>query len=107
MPVTRHIRSRRLLLLALILAFFVAPFTLIHAQGNTLTYGSSTAGSITDQNRLILYSFNGNAGDVVTAYAIGVTAGLDPSISLLSPGQQPLANNDNDAFGGAGGTTAR
>ncbi|MCB9454276.1 MAG: SH3 domain-containing protein [Anaerolineaceae bacterium] len=69
------------------------------AQGGFVAYGQSVAGEITDQSPLVLYTFQGNAGDVMTAQVSATAPGLDPTLTLLSPSGVPLANNDNDPFG--------
>lgn len=66
------------------------------AQGGTLNYGDTTVGTLSSQAPLAFFTFNGNAGDRVTINAIGITPEFDPAISLNSPTQQQLANNDND-----------
>lgn len=66
------------------------------AQGGALTYGSSVVGTLSAQSPIGFYTFSGSAGDVVTVQVIGISNGLDPSVSLNAPTQQQLAFNDND-----------
>ena len=68
----------------------------VSAQSAALTYGASSVGELTDASPLALYTFSGTAGDLVTAQVIPITPGLEPSLSLLAPSQQQLANSDSD-----------
>ena len=78
------------------------------AQGSTnLTSGSVVTGTLSDQTRLVLYSFGGKAGDLITAEVIGTSPGMNPTVSLLAPGQQQIGSNSGDPYGPAGLTTAR
>ena len=91
----------RALLVVISLLLVLSP---VSAQGGTLTYGSSVVASITAEAPFGLYSFTGNAGDRVMAYAIGITPGMTPSLSLLDLTQAQLATNDGCPF--AGGNAA-
>ena len=84
------------IVLVAVLLFTLSGTTL--AQGG-IGYGSSVFGSLTTEAPLAFYTFNGNAGDLVMAYAVGITPDMAPSISLLAPNQQQLASNDRDPFG--------
>jgi hypothetical protein len=82
------------ILLILTLATNVLPTA---AQGsNVLAKDSTVTGSINDQARVLLYSYPGTAGEVITAQVIGITQGMNPAISLLGPDQAMLANNNDD-----------
>lgn len=94
----------RLILAGLFIVFLIG--VPVFAQGNLLNYGSSIVGTLSANNPLAFYTFSGAAGDLVTVQVIGITAGLDPAVSLNSPTQQQLANNDNDPTA-AGSTDAR
>ncbi len=85
---------RRLsLILASILLLGVASTS--QAQ-NVLTYGTAVQGTLNGATPTSFFSFSGTAGDLVTVRATALVPGLDPTLSLLSPASQPLANNDND-----------
>lgn len=70
-------------------------------EGNTLTYGSSVTGTISDSNYEVLYTFAGIEGDVVT---IELTAddsqSLDTTVTLFDPNNNVLTSNDDVDFGG-------
>ena len=83
---------RKIVLLLVLSLLFVGP---VLGQG-ALTYGSNTLGSLSATAPLAFFTFSGTAGDQVTVEVIGITPGLDPAVSLNSPTQQQLANNDND-----------
>src|SRR5258706_5514762 len=68
--------------------------------GNNLTNGSIIAGTVDDQNRVALYTFNGAPGDLITAQVIGTTAGMDPTLSLLSPAQRQIVTSNDDPYNG-------
>lgn len=101
-----RVRWFRLALLSLLLLVPAAGAALAQG-GTTLTNGSVVTGTISDQSRLLIYGYSGNPGEVITAQVIGTTPGMNPTISLLSPTQQQLANNDNDPLGAVGNTNAR
>jgi len=64
-----------------------------------ISYGSSVSGSITDQQRYLLYSFQAQQGDVVSI-AMNATGGtLDPALYLISPDGIQIAFNDDVAPG--------
>jgi hypothetical protein len=71
----------------------------VSAQGGFIAYGQSVSGSITDQTPLGFYTFQGNAGDAMTAQVSANAIGLDLTLALLSPSGLQVANNDNDPFG--------
>jgi len=65
-----------------------------------LSYGSSVSGSITEQQRYVLYSFEAQQGDVVTI-AMNATGGtLDPALYLISPDGIQVTYSDDIAPGG-------
>jgi hypothetical protein len=60
-----------------------------------ISYGQTVSGSITGQQRFVVYSFEGEVGDIVT---IGMTAQggtLDPALYLISPEQIQISYNDD------------
>lgn len=67
------------------------------AQSGALAYGSNTLGTLSADAPLAFFTFNGTAGDLVSIQVIGI--GIDPAVSLNSPAQQQLANNDNESPG--------
>lgn len=93
-------RTKLVVLLLLVFGFSV------HAQGGPLNYGDNAVGSLSAISPLNFFSFSGTEGDRVTIVVIGITPGIDPIVSLLSPFQQQLAVNDNDPTS-PGSTDAR
>lgn len=86
------------LLLALVL-LLVFPLGMLRGQdAMTLAPGSAVVGTIGADQSAVTYSFNGNAGDVVTLRAVAITPGADPNLTLAGPNQQPLAFNDNESY---------
>lgn len=73
------------------------------AQGNILTYGTTVVGTLAADTPLGFYMFNGTVGDHVTAYAVGITPGMVPALSLLGVNQRQLAVSDGDPLLGASG----
>ncbi|GAB4575798.1 MAG: hypothetical protein Kow0077_29090 [Anaerolineae bacterium] len=70
----------------------------IQAQGGVLTYGGTAAGAISTQLPLTLYTFNGQAGDVIRADVLSLSGGLQPTLDLLGPDRQLLAQARPDPF---------
>ncbi len=99
--------GKRLVAVGLAVLVLAALATVVIAQGGAITYGSSVTGSLSAAAPFAIYSFNGNPGDLITVYAIGITPGLTPSLSLLGPTQVQLAVSDSDPFGGGSPGTAR
>jgi len=89
------IRVGALAVLALIVSVFA--FGGASAQQvSPVNYGVVVVGTLPSQGVTAAYSFNGNLGDLVTIRVIGVTAGMDPNITLLGPGQETILARDND-----------
>ncbi len=87
---------RRLLIGMLLLLLSIAPAAgIIYAQ-NLLNYGDSVQGALSAQAPLAFYNFNGNQGDLVSVTAIGLTPGLQPTVSLLGPSGTQLGFNASD-----------
>lgn len=101
------IHGKRLMAVGLALLILAVPAAILMAQGGSITYGASVTGSLTAETPFAIYSFNGNPGDLITVYVIGITPGLSPSVSLLGPTQVQLAVSDSDPFGGGSPGTAR
>ena len=99
--VSSGLRAHRLLFAALLLVAVLglAVSTAAATQlGGALVYGSGAVGSVSVEAPLAIYTFGGSAGDLVTARATALTAGLELNISLLAPSQQVLASSAADAF---------
>jgi len=60
-----------------------------------ITYGQTVSGSITDQQRFRLYSFEGDQGDIVTIGMNAASGTLDPSLYLLSSQGIIITRNDD------------
>ncbi len=65
-------------------------------QGNTLSYGQSSRGSLSTELPAAFFAFQGTAGDVVLVDVIALDPALDPRLTILSPSNATLALNDND-----------
>lgn len=92
---------RRISLLAfgacLLLLAALLPQTMTTAQDAApIEYGTAVVGTVSAEGTQTGYTFNGNVGDLVTVRATGVSAGMDPNLTLLGPAQELLAGNDND-----------
>jgi hypothetical protein len=91
--------SRKFLLgIALALSLFVVfnSFSPSNAQGALdVQYGTVVQGSISDPSIPQMYSFNGNAGDLVSIRVMGLSAEVDPNVELQGPAAEVLASNDN------------
>jgi len=60
-----------------------------------IAYGDTVSGTITQNNKFVLYTFDGQAGDQIRV-AMQATAGtLDTSLYLLSPDGAQIAANDD------------
>jgi hypothetical protein len=87
--------AHRLLLLLLLLLCAV-PFSTTSAQEIIpIEYGTTVVNSIVAVGNTVIYTFNGNIGDLVTVRAVGISPGMDPTLSLVGPPEQVLAVNDN------------
>ena len=60
-----------------------------------ITYGQRVSGSITDQQRYVLYAFEGQQGDLVTIGMEATGGTLDPALFLISPEGIQIAYNDD------------
>ena len=65
------------------------------SNATPLAYGSSVSGSITEQQRYQLYSFEAQQGDVITAVMNATGGTLDPALYLISPDGIQVAYNDD------------
>jgi hypothetical protein len=66
--------------------------------GGELAYGNSVITSLFEGSGLINYTFSGEAGDVVTAEALSISAGSNPALLLLTTTMLPVAFNEDAAF---------
>ncbi|MBL8147670.1 MAG: SH3 domain-containing protein [Anaerolineae bacterium] len=84
----------------LVPAFLVALLAAgVSAQtGGSLAYGSAQVGTISTASPLVIYSFPASAGDLIAVDVIALTPGFDPSVSLLSPSQEPIAASDSNSL---------
>lgn len=69
------------------------------ASATPLAYGQTVSGSITDQRRFVLYSFEGQQGDIVTIGMNATGGTLDTAVYLISPEGIQVAYNDDAAPG--------
>ncbi len=65
------------------------------ASATPLAYGQTVSGSITDQRRFVLYSFEGQQGDIVTIGMNATGGTLDTAVYLISPEGIQVAYNDD------------
>lgn len=66
----------------------------VAAQG-TISYGTTLSATLDANTPQALYSFNGNAEEVITAYALSATEGFQPTLTILGPTGQ-IAFNSGD-----------
>jgi hypothetical protein len=92
-------RARVLVPLLLVLIALALPVaqTSQAQTGGTVSYGSIVFGALSETTPTLTYSFAGSAGDLVTVDVIGLSGGLNPSVTLLDPNQQAIVVNDTDA----------
>ena len=84
----------RWIVLVLLLALWSIP-SAVMAQGGIITYGETRTETLSDVTPQVLYALNGNAGEVVTVYAIGMTETFQPTITVLGPtGQVAFSAGD-------------
>lgn len=65
------------------------------ASATPTAYGQTVSGSITDQRRFVIYSFEGQQGDIVTIGMNATGGTLDPALYLISPEGIQVAYNDD------------
>ena len=81
-------------------------YTPAHAQeriGNNLSYGSAATNRISEESPLVFYTFRGEEDDMIVVRVIPTVEDLDPTVSLLSPSQQPLVINNDDPLASGNG----
>ena len=64
-----------------------------------VNYQQTVSGTITSQQRFVLYTFEGQIGDIVTIGMNATSGTLDPSLYLISPDDIVVSYNDDIAFG--------
>ena len=91
----QHHLGKTVLILLLCL-LMIAPAS---AQGGMLTPEQGVIGEIGAAQSLVVYTFFGAAGDLVSVRAVGLTPGFQPALSLLSPvSNATLATGQSDPF---------
>lgn len=66
-----------------------------------INYGASINGTLTAEVPNAFFTFNGNAGDLITAKVTNITPGLDPNLTMLLPVQtNPITNLNDPIFPG-------
>ncbi len=96
-PSKRFIASL-VVILVVVLAVGLFNATRVQAQGGVIAYGQVVSGSLTEQNPLAIYAFQGVEGQLIAAQVIGIPPAMKPTINLLSPSGQPLANSAEKAY---------
>ena len=83
------------LVFVLILLVMSLAFSSVQAQGNLITYGQTTTASINAETPQGFFSFNGTAGDIVTAYTLGWEVDFQPTLALAgATGQLAFSTSD-------------
>jgi hypothetical protein len=65
------------------------------STATSISYGQRVSGSITQQQPFVVYSFDGQQGDVVTVGMNATGGTLDPTLYLISPEGIQVAFNDD------------
>ena len=84
------------------MSLFVLGFVMIapsFAQDNTLTYGDTVTGEITNEAYEVPYTFEGTAGDVILVEMTMLEEGLDSYIQLKNASGEIIAFNDDGGVG--------
>src|SRR4051794_18780889 len=88
--------------LALLIALTVSLMSLqwsVQAQGNnTIDFGQSVTGKISNDAFRVVYSFQARKGDIIDASLTASDGGLDP-VLLLTDGQNSLLATSDDSQG--------
>ncbi|MBN1963080.1 MAG: SH3 domain-containing protein [Anaerolineae bacterium] len=95
---------RSYLWLVLIAVLLIVPASAALAQGGAITYGSSVAGELTSAAPIAIYTFEGTAGDQVSAHVVSLSPAMLPGVSLLAPDQRQLTLNASDPLGSDDGS---
>src|SRR5437763_1913282 len=87
--------------LALLIALTVSLMSLqwsVQAQGNnTIDFGQSVTGKISNDAFRVVYSFQARKGDIIDASLTATDSGLDPVLLLADAEGNVLVSNDEDA----------
>lgn len=82
-------RRFRCRLAVVLTSLLLLTFT-VHAQPQTLQYGTGATGQITAAAPLSFFVIPGLQSEVLTVDVIGLSDNFTPTVSLLSPSQQPV-----------------
>jgi hypothetical protein len=94
----QHIaRTRRTLCLLIALLACLALPQPSAAQGNTLAYGQTVEGRLTDESFRTVYAFQGQQGEIVDAVMRRLDGNLDPALLLLDSANALIARDDDGA----------
>ena len=86
--------ATRFIKLILLLAA-LALLSSVAAAQQSIAYGQMVEGKIDQQTPQTFFTFNGNAGELVTAYALGISDTLRPTLALFGPtGQLAFSGGD-------------
>jgi hypothetical protein len=69
-------------------------------SGGTIQYGATLIGRLSPDIPLLLYNFDGAAGDHIRVRALASTGNLNPSLALIGADQQPLTASSDNPFSG-------
>ena len=64
-----------------------------------ISYGATAEGFIDNETVSQAFTFEGNAGDVITLLAFATSGDLDTTLELRTPDGEPFAANDDAEFG--------
>ncbi|PJF30709.1 MAG: hypothetical protein CUN51_06915 [Candidatus Thermofonsia Clade 1 bacterium] len=69
------------------------------AQGNTLIYGQTVEGRITNESFRTVYAFQGQQGEIIDAVMRRLDGNLDPALLLLDSSNTLIGRDDDGADG--------
>jgi hypothetical protein len=85
---------------ALVMLTLLIPLSAVQAQGsNSLTYGQTVAGTLTDREFRTVYTFNAAAGDTIDVILTRTDGDLDPVLILMDDQSAVIAIDDDSATG--------
>ncbi|MEQ8677182.1 MAG: hypothetical protein RLP44_09395 [Aggregatilineales bacterium] len=93
---------RKSTVFSFMLSLFVLGFVMIapsFAQDDTLTYGDTVTGEITNETYEVPYTFEGTAGDIILVEMTMLEDGLDSYIQLKNASGEIIAFNDDGGTG--------
>jgi hypothetical protein len=67
-------------------------------QGGNLDYYQTAINVIGENSPQVNYTFIGTEGDLINLQVMGISQDFDPQVTVLTPGGQILAVNDDDLF---------